>query len=164
MCRESSRVTDGRKRFSNLVEQLKPLLKILQESPPIDRLHDGLENVPGIYVFYDNEQPLYVGRTNKVRNRILAHTRESSGHNIAAFAFILAKKRAETLGIDLRGHTRTQLAKEHQRFCELFMEAKRDVAKMTVRFVRIEDPCTQSVFEVYAAMVLGTEHNVFDNH
>ena len=157
-------MTDGRTRFSDLVSQLDPLLKQLQASPPMARLDDGLENVPGVYVFYEDGQPLYVGRTNTVRKRIQGHTRKSSGHNSATFAFILARKKAEALNLDLSGYTRTQLEKEYQRFSELFAEAKREVSEMAVRFVLIEDPCTQSVFELYAAMVLETEHNDFDNH
>ena len=46
----------------------------------------------GVYVFYENGKPIYVGRANNIRKRIQWHTRESSGSESASFAFNLAKK------------------------------------------------------------------------
>ena len=47
----------------------------------------------------------------------------------------------------------------------LFTEAKERVSKMSVRVIPIDDPITQTLFEVYASMALDTmEYNYFDTH
>jgi hypothetical protein len=49
-------------------------------------------------------------------------------------------------------------------FRELFWQAKARVSRMTVRVVEIADPIEQTVFEVYAALALGTRYNDFETH
>jgi hypothetical protein len=49
-------------------------------------------------------------------------------------------------------------------FSALFSEAKRRISRMHVRAIRVDDPVMQTLFEVYAAMVLKTPYNDFDNH
>ena len=45
----------------------------------------------GIYLLSEHGKALYVGRTNKLRNRLQYHTRNN--HNQATFAFLLARKK-----------------------------------------------------------------------
>jgi hypothetical protein len=47
---------------------------------------------------------------------------------------------------------------------DLFLHAKERVSRMTVRVIEITDPIEQTLFEVYAALALGTVYNVFENH
>jgi hypothetical protein len=50
-------------------------------------------------------------------------------------------------------------------FAQLFREARARVARMQVRYVEINDPELRTIFEVYAAVALGTaEHNSFETH
>jgi len=64
----------------------------------------------------------------------------------------------------MAGVTRREIARD-PRFEELFSTARARVAAMEVRFVEIDDPELRTVFEVYAAVVLGTlEHNSFETH
>ena len=35
---------------------------------------------------------------------------------------------------------------------------------MEVRYVEIQDPIEQAIFEVYAAQLLATPHNSFETH
>ena len=54
-------------------------------------------------------------------------------------------------------------------FAPLFVAAKDRVSRMGVRFVAIDDAIEQTLFEVYAALVLGTTrqqggYNDFENH
>ena len=46
-----------------------------------------------------------------------------------------------------------------------FLEQKRRVMNMEVRVVEIKVPVVQAVFEIYAAVTLGTtQYNRFDTH
>ena len=49
----------------------------------------SLAGKPGIYVFSESGKPLYVGRTDDLRKRLLSHRHRS--HNTATFAFLLAR-------------------------------------------------------------------------
>ena len=64
-----------------IADRLPVLLNKLTESDPIVRDRRGsLPIIPdkGIYVFYESEKPLYVGRSDRMRSRILEHVRPSS--------------------------------------------------------------------------------------
>ena len=122
----------------------------------------------GIYVFYESGEPLYVGRSNRMRERILEHGRPSSVHNSATFAFLLAMETATCKGIDCTGITRDHLQNEDD-FKPLYDQAKERVRNMQVRAVEVDDAIEQSVFEVYAALHLKTTrdhggYNDFENH
>jgi predicted GIY-YIG superfamily endonuclease len=149
--------------FKTIVDQLPSLLEKLVRAPLIP--WGTLDNLPnrGIYVFYEAGKPLYVGRTNRMKNRIKQHGWSSSKHTSAPFAFNLAKKVAEERGFDL-SESRAELER-NSNFAELFSKAKERVTKMSVRFVEVDDPIIQTLFEVYAALALQTtEYNDFDTH
>ncbi len=132
------------------------------------------EDAKGIYVFYDGGKPLYVGRSgkedgspNRMRTRIQEHGWESSTGS-AAFAFLLAKEEAEKQEIDCKSQTRSDLQKAPE-FKPFFDEAKAQVRQMQTRVVQVTDAIDQTVFEVYAALMLGTTvqqggYNDFENH
>ena len=153
--------------FGEIVAQLEPLLEELQSGPAY--YGQTLRKLPkkGVYVFYEDGKPMYVGRVGSnsrqtVRQRIRQHTIPSSGHNQATFAFRLLQE-------DLRlpvGHesdmTRPELAKTYE---AKFSEQKQRVRNMEVRVVEITDSVVQAVFEIYAALTLGTtRYNRFDTH
>lgn len=153
----------GLAEYRRLQSELEPLLAALLACPPLERLDDGLPRARGIYSFWESGLPLYIGRTNDVRGRIHNHTRPSSGSNSASFAFILAKEMVNLSASTIASMTRSQLER-HPTFARAFTRAKVRVANMKIRFVEISDPRTQAVFEVYAATVLNTPHNDFENH
>ncbi len=148
--------------FKQISDQLPDLMKRLVNSPLLSR--SNLDNLPkkGVYVFFENDQPIYVGRTNRMKERILEHGRRGSNHNTAPFAFNLAKKIAVETGIDINKH-RDNLEKDST-FIILFSEAKLRVSRMSVRVIEINEPLLQTIFEVYASIDLRTEFNEFDNH
>lgn len=154
-----------------VVDRLPVLLNQLTGSNPIVRDSRGrLPMIPkkGIYVFYESGKPVYVGRTDRMRSRILEHGRPSSLHNSATFAFLLAMEKARCKGIDCTGITRDVLEIEDD-FKPLYDQAKELVRNMQVKVVEVDDAIEQSVFEVYAALHLKTtrEHggyNDFENH
>ncbi len=148
--------------FRRLTDQLPKLLDDLVRSPA--RPWSDLGPLPerGIYVFYENGGPIYVGRTNRMRSRLRAHGRQGSTHHSATFAFVLAREAAQSTGVRLSG-SRSEMEKDPI-FSALFSEAKRRISRMHVRAIRVDDPIMQTLFEVYTAMVLRTPYNDFDNH
>ena len=149
--------------FNQVIANMQPLLDEMLATAPLSR--DHLRNIPerGIYVFYEREQPIYVGRSNRLRQRLLEHGRPSSRHNSATFAFNLAMEAATEGGNTIPDATRTEI-ENIPRFSSLYSQAKGRVAAMKIRVVEITDPIEQTIFEVYAALALDTTYNDFDTH
>ena len=149
-------------KFEEIINQVSDLMQQLANSPL--RQRNSLGDIPnkGIYVFYENEEPIYVGRSNRMKDRIQEHGRKSSYHNSATFAFILAKEIANEQGIDIN-KTRNALESDST-FLDIFLEQKERVSGMKVRVIEINDPIIQTIFEVYVSMELNTEYNDFDTH
>jgi excinuclease UvrABC nuclease subunit len=151
------------RQFLSYVNKLPKLIKKLKKSELINRTN--LSHVPkkGVYVFYSDGRPAYVGRSNDMKARIQKHSRPSSGHNSATFAFLLAKEKADELGINTKME-RKVLEKELS-FQPLYYEAKIKVSNMPVRVVDIDDQVLQALFEVYASLELKTtKYNDFSTH
>jgi len=148
--------------FSNIIAKMQPMLDQLSETASLSRTE--LQGIPkrGVYVFYEDESPIYVGRSNRLKQRILEHSQPSSWSNSATFAFNIANADAIERGHSFSGMKRNQVEKD-SRFRELFDEAKRRVGAMEIRVIEINDPIEQTLFEVYSALALQT-HNQFENH
>ena len=155
----------GTDEFQRVVDQLEPLLKQLTSSPraPFGE-RDGIPKAPGIYLFSEGPNPIYVGQTRNLQQRLRQHTSPSSKENSAPFAFNLALAEAqENPSIDTNG-TRKATAAQPE-FDTLFRAARERVAQMNVQVIELDDPVTRTVFEVYAARVLGTdEFNLWETH
>lgn len=128
----------------------------------------------GVYLFSEPTsnglQHLYVGRVgltdrarkkggghSNFRTRLHGHTRPSSAHNQATFAFRLA---AEVIGDgpeDLPVHRAERAG--HPAFAEIFLEQKKRVNAMHYRCIEILDDYESYIFEPYAAYRLGTPYN-----
>ena len=148
--------------FENVVAQMPVLMKKLEASP--FRARGEAKDLPqkGVYVFYEDGKPIYVGRSRNLRQRILNHSRPSSTHNSASFAFLLAREKTGCLR-----HTdsrfRAQLEKDPN-FEKIFKEQKARISRMKIKAVEIEDPNTQAIFEIYCSEKLRTSYNDFDTH
>jgi hypothetical protein len=154
---------DVNDKFMELVDRLPSLLERLINSPLKPWSNLGSLPKKGIYVFYEDGNPLYVGRSKRMKDRIQEHGRQSSTHNSAPFAFNLAKKDAEEKGINV-SKSRNELEKDST-FANLFSKAKEKVSRLSVRVIEIDDPIIQTLFEVYASIALKTtKYNVFDTH
>lgn len=118
----------------------------------------------GVYVFSEGEKHLYVGRTNRLRQRLLEHGRPSSRHDSAPFAFRLAREKTGrvTATYQTRG-SRPELAVDPY-FAEAFNAAKHRVRAMNIRFTEERDPLRQALLEVYVAVALQTPYNDFDTY
>jgi hypothetical protein len=146
----------GQTHFHAMVDQLPNLLAQLASAPARTATeHNGIPDTPGIYLFREGVNPIYVGQTRNLRTRLRQHISPSSQENQAALAWRIALAEAAEAGHPVAG-TGQDLEADAQ-FAEHFREAKRRVAEMDVQFIELDDPVTRTVFEVYAARALGTD-------
>ena len=158
--------------WESVSERMPYLMETLKSCELLHRDRRGqLPLVPdrGIYVFYLGDKPIYVGRTDRMRQRLQEHGRRSSTHNSATLAFAMAYVLAADQGLDsIDAFSRDELQRDPE-FKKWFDATKEWVRGMGIRVVEINNPIEQAVFEVYAALELGTtrEHggfNDFENH
>ena len=115
----------------------------------------------GIYVLYEHDKPMYVGRSDNLASRLLEHGQPSGGSETATFAFNIAKEGFP----DSKSISRKDLQKDTE-FQHRFQSAKERVREMDVRVVEVKDPIEQTILEVYAHLELETDprFNSFENH
>jgi len=119
----------------------------------------------GVYLFTENVKHLYVGRSNRLRDRYFLHCRPGSRQNQASFAYKLAR---EALCMEGGSYvagpqTRAGLA-ANSSFVEAFTAAKFRIQHMAYRHVEETDQTRQALLEAYCAIVLQTPYNDFDTH
>jgi hypothetical protein len=154
------------KKFAALVDTLAPKLDQLLMMPPF---HSGAlpRNMPvsGIYLFSENGQHLYVGRSNVLRKRYSRHCRPSAPPNAASFAFLLARRTTGKLTATYRvGEGSRDGLMLDPEFAAAFTAAKDRIRKMEYRYVEEVDQNCQALLEIYCAVVLGTPYNDFGTH
>ena len=123
---------------------------------------DALQNLHvrhGIYVFFEGEMPMYVGRvgpTSKqpMRTRITQH--RNGPPRTAPLPTWMARRRLGQNDI-----TAKQIAEDHR---SIFDQMQERVRAMNVFVVEIEDCTIQAIFEIYSALVLQTPFNDFCTH
>lgn len=124
------------------------------------------QNIPlqGIYLFSENDDHLYVGRSDNIRRRLGLHTRQSSDYFQASFATLLAKEMCQLVA-NYRYRRKDPLHFANQQiFRDAFADSKIRIRAMQIRFVEEKDPVNQALLEVFAATVLPTRYNDFSNH
>ena len=149
--------------FNQRIARFPAYLAAVNHQPPCTRL--TLEKhlpAEGIYVFYERGRPQYVGRSGRLRQRLLEHGGESSSHYSASFAFLLAREKALEQAIDATRARGT--LQQCPLFGPLFLAAKKRVALMEIRYVAITDEVEQALFEIYAALALKTPDNHFGTY
>lgn len=151
--------------FAALIDSLEPKLKILAGMKPV-RFQQLPGDIPkrGVYLFSEGKKHLYVGRTNNVRKRLQNHCRPSSSHYSATLAFRIARSETKMLRASYRQTgSRDELCRDPV-FGPAFVSAKARVASMDIRFVEEAGPVRQALLEIYAATILKTRFNDFENH
>ncbi len=151
--------------FSEATKNLDSLYNQLLAMPPVTA-GSLPKTMPkkGIYLFSENGQHLYVGRSNNIRGRIGRHCRPGATHRMAAFAFHLAR--------DATGYLKATYKKVGSRkalmaipeFSNAFSKAKERIRMMDLRFIEVDDPTQQAIFEIYVSTALQTPYNDFDTH
>ena len=152
-------------RFALIVASLEPSLRRLVELRP-RKIRDipFKPKVAGIYLLSEDDQNLYVGRSNNVRARLGRHSRPSASHRMAAFAFRLAREATGQLEPTYKKEgSRTDLMGDDE-FRREFDLAKARIREMDVRLVEEPDPIRQAILEIYVATALATPYNSFDTH
>ena len=133
---------------------MEPLLKKLKDCRPEKRGTRKKLPKRGVYVFYEDDKPLYVGRSNDMWQRIMTHGRNGAGHNQATFAFRLFQVKLDLpVGHD-SPNDRPKTAEEH---ADEFRKQKERVRNMTIRAVKITEDVVQYLFEAYAILALDTK-------
>ena len=156
--------TEKPQTWESVSNRMPTLLCNLESDLP--RSQDALGELPemGIYVFYEKEKPIYVGRTKRMKERISEHGSPSPTKS-ATFAYLLAKKELEAKGITPeqksgKPSSRITTADVEKYPCIISAAGKR-VSKMQFRVVEVADAIEQAVFEIYAALKLETPYNNF---
>jgi predicted GIY-YIG superfamily endonuclease len=115
------------------------------------------EDFPGCYVFFNEEGPLYVGISRGVVKRLIQHLNYQT-HNTASLVYLMASKKCQ------HNMNRNQAMRD-EKFLQCFEEAQISLRKTNVRFVEIKNDLELYLFEVLAAMELGTcTWNTFRTH
>jgi hypothetical protein len=151
--------------FAALANDLDPKFQALMNMSPV-RYGTLSKDLPAraIYLFSEKDQHLYVGRTNRLRQRLRGHCIPSATHFTATFAFRMAR---EATGLRRATYTakgsRAALV-DHEVFGPQFIAAKQRIPQMELRYVEETDPVRQVLLEIYTAVVLKTPFNDFENH
>lgn len=151
--------------FRELVDSLEPNFLALVGMEPV-KFGQLPRDMPegGIYLFSERGEHLYVGRTNGLRKRLQNHCRLSGTHFTATFAFRIARHETGRLKASYtKAGSRAELCADPV-FGPVFETSKRRVSEMEIRYVEETDSTRQALLEIYAATVLGTKYNDFDNH
>lgn len=133
---------------------------------PSVRVEDLPRDAPqsGVYLFSEGERHLYVGRTDRLRDRLQEHCRPGSPHNSAPFAFRIAREVTKRIVASYTTEgSRRSLAADPE-FGNAFTQAKIRVRQMDVRWVEEPHELRQTLLEIYTAVVLQTPYNDFGNH
>ena len=110
----------------------------------------------GCYVFVDGTRPFYVGISKKVIERVRQHLRGRT-HFEATLAYRMAERGTAKRTRDVN--------MSDPAFSERFERQKKHLARSQVAFVEVSNPLELYLFEVYAAMALGTGlWNSFETH
>lgn len=115
----------------------------------------------GIYAFFENEIPLYIGRTRNLQQRLRGHI--SVSHFTATFAFKMARGKLGLPATYSAVGARGQLQNDPIFRPEFLRQIER-VKAMQVRFVEIADPVHQYLVELYAHLEYGLPLDEFDTH
>ena len=142
-------------KFDETADMMPDLLKTLKSSNPVRSRGSWQKKaeVPrsGVYVFYENGKPLYVGRSNNLPARIEGHGAASGTQYGATFAFKLLKEKVGEKGC--QGKTRKEI---QTAFKDEYKKQRTRVRNMDVRVVKIAGQVEQTIFEIYAILALDT--------
>lgn len=152
-------------KFNQIMAEVDKKYDFLIASMPFkwNKVPKEYELGSGIYLFSEDGNPLYVGRTNHLKRRLCNHTRPS--HNMATFAFLLARHSTKQLSASYRlTGSRKDLLKNNSIFKKAFDDARERIKRMDVQFVEEKEPVGQALLEIYAAYVSKAKYNDFDTH
>ncbi len=116
---------------------------------------------PAVYAFFEGDTCVYVGRTRNLQNRIRGHL--SNSHYSETFAFKEARSKLGLSATYRKGEGRGFLFNQPE-FQSEFQAQRQRLEGATLRFLSIQNEIDQYLFELYAALELGTPLIEFDTH
>ena len=148
------------KKFAEFVDQLAPKYEQLMAMTPVrvDSLPTAMPR-SGVYLFSEGDSHLYVGRTRRLRRRLIEHSHLRMFD--APFAFRLAR---QAIGKEKASYTKADSRSAllaDPAFREARSAACERIRQMDIRFVEMEEPVAQALLEIYVAVVTGAPHNDF---
>lgn len=151
--------------FAELVESLDPSFHCLLAMEPVKPVSLP-KRMPkeGIYLFSEDQEHLYVGRSRDIRGRIARHSQPGATHRMAAFAFRLAREATGYLDASYKKEGSRSKLMQDPDFLAAFDQAKTRIREMDVRFVEEANPIRQALLEIYVATSLQTPYNDFSTH
>ena len=152
-------------KFREMIASLAPKFETLIHMHPLKYGNLPRHMPPkAVYLFSDGPTHLYIGRTNRLRQRLRDHCLKSGTHFTATLAFRIAR---HDMGLVRATYTKTgsrAALSDDPEFARSFDAAKQRVAAMDIRYIEETDATRQALLEIYAATVLGTRFNDFDTH
>lgn len=148
--------------FQRIVEELEEKWQqLIAMRPVIANEISRSTPVGGVYLFSENMQHLYVGRTKRsIAVRIRNHFSTAPD---CPFAWLLAREITNKKATYTRAGSRKALLSESA-FKAEYDRAKERIRQMDVRFVHEPDPLKQTLLEIYVAVAANAKYNDFDTH
>ena len=149
--------------FRKYIDAFPALLSELQRCEL--RSFSSLKDVPrvgGVYVIFDKGKAQYVGRAKDLKRRLGNHKRFVPGQS--AFAFRLARQKTGNVRASYKSEGSRDQLMQNEKFRTAFRRAVEGIRKMSFRYVQVEEPTKQHLFEVYAYLAYRTPYNDFATH
>jgi hypothetical protein len=144
------------------IEPVPKLFALLKKAQPF--IEKGLTTRgkrAGIYAFFENGAPQFVGRTRNLQQKLRGHI--SANHYTATFAFKMGRRKLGLPATYNKVGARAQ-PQNDPIFRPEFLRQIERVKAMQVRFVEISDPVHQYLVELYAHIEYALPLDEFDTH
>ena len=148
--------------FEKSIGRLQKLFGALDREEIRPLLGTSYPQSPAIYVFFEDKRAIHVGRTNKLRQRILGH--RGQNHYSATFAFKETRRLTDNLKASYKKTGSRAALMEDPLFRDEFDKQRDRLSKFGIKFLVVEDPIDQYLLELYAALEYKTSLTEFDNH
>jgi hypothetical protein len=168
--------------FNQIVDEVAPKkLEELQKCMAYSTCHFGVkkqgvkaiieklelpykDDFKGLYVFYEDDKPIYVGISKNVLKRIRQHVK-CEKQNESSFAYLLTIEHTKQNSITIPVGTREERMVSEEFFGLFNLTVRTRILKMKVKFIEIKCDVSFYLSEVYFAMQLNTDmFNSFETH
>ena len=129
-------------------------------------VRDPTQAVPkqGVYLFTENGNHLYVGRSNAIRACYGRHCNPGATHRMAAFTKLAREATGKITASYKSGETSRKGLMLNPEFRTAFETAKSRIRQMDFRFVEETDQNAQALLEIYCTLALKAKYNDFNTH
>jgi hypothetical protein len=147
--------------FASLIPEIEAYAKRLEDAELFPYDHKDFPDEPGIYLFYEKENAVRVGRAKKLKTRIKGHS--SKNYKTAAFAFKLTRKATNKPTTYTPEGSREDLMKDPEFRAEFDKNIER-IKKMKVKYIVVESSIHQYLLELYISLAHDLDLSEFDTH